>query len=93
MTEGEEELKSLLMRVKEYDENASLKLNIQETKVVASGPITLQQADGKKVEMVTDFTFWALKSLWTMTEAMKLKVACFMVEKLWQHIGKTRQHI
>ena len=84
MTEGEEELKSLLMKVKEYDENASLKLNIQETKVVASGPITLQQTDGKKVEMVTDFTFWALKSLWTMTEAMKLKVACFMVEKLGQ---------
>ena len=82
MTEGEEELKSLLMKVKEYDENASLKLNIQETKVVASGPITLQQTDGKKVEMVTDFTFWALKSLWTMTEAMKLKVACSLEGKL-----------
>ena len=63
MTKGEEELKSLLMRVKECDENASLKLNIQITKVAASGPITLQQTDGKKAEMVTDFTFWAFKSL------------------------------
>ena len=49
---------------------------------MASGPSTSWQTEGEKVEMVTDFTFWALKSLWTMTEAMKLKVACFMVEKL-----------
>ena len=82
MTKGEEELKSLLMRVKEESEKTGLKLNIQKTKIMTSGPITLQQTDGKKVEMVTDFTFWAFKSLWTMTEAMKLKVTCFMVEKL-----------
>ena len=69
MTESKEELKSLLMKVKEESENARLKLNIQKTKIMASGPISWQ-IDGGKVERVTDFIFfWAPKSLRTVTEA------------------------
>ena len=58
MAENEEELKSLLMRVKEESENAGLKLNIQKTKIMASSPITLWQTDGETMETVTDFIFW-----------------------------------
>ena len=61
MAEGEEELKSLLMKVKEESEKIGLKLNIQETKIIASGPITLWQVDGETMETVTDFIFWGFK--------------------------------
>ena len=61
----------------------SLKLNIQKTKIMASGPITSQQTDGETMETVTDFIFWAPKSLQMVTAAMKLKDACFLEEKLW----------
>ena len=63
MAENEEELKSLLMRVKEESEKAGLKLDIQKTKIMASGPITSWQIDGETVETVADFIFWAPKSL------------------------------
>ena len=82
MAEGEEELKSLLMKVKEESEKVSLKLNIQETKIKASGPITSWQIDGETVETVTDFIFWAPISLQMVTAAMKLKDACSLEEKL-----------
>ena len=62
MAESEEELQSLLMKVKEESEKAGLKLNIQKTKIMASGPITLWQIDGEKVEAVIDFIFWGSKS-------------------------------
>ena len=73
MAKSEEELKSLLMKVKEESEKVGLKLNIQKTKIMASGPITSWQIDGEKVETVTDFIFWATKSLQMVTAAMKLK--------------------
>ena len=79
MTESEGELKSLLMKVKEESEKVGLKLNIQKTKIMASGPITSQQIDG---ETVRDFIFGAPKSLQMVTAAMKLKDACFLEEKL-----------
>ena len=69
MAESEEELKSLLMKVKKV----GLKLNIQKTKIMASGPITSWEIDGETVETVTDFIFWAPKSLQMVTSAMKLK--------------------
>ena len=81
MAESEEELKSLLM--KEESEKVSLKLNIQKTKIMAFGPITSWQIDGETVETVADFIFWAPKSLEMVTEAMKLKDACSLEEKLW----------
>ena len=68
-----EELKSLLMKVKEKSEKVGLKLNIQKTKIMASGPITSWEIDGETVERVTDFIFWAPKSLQMVTAAMKLK--------------------
>ena len=77
-----EELKSLLMKVKEESEKAGLKLNIQKTKIMASGPITSRQIDGETMETVTDFIFAAPKSLWIVTSAMKLKDACSLEEKL-----------
>ena len=77
--ESEEELKSLLMKVKEESEKFALKFNIQKTKIMASGPITSWQIDG---ETVTDFIFWALKSLQMVTAAMKLKDACSLEENL-----------
>ena len=81
MAEGEEELKSLLMRVKEESEKAVLKLNLQKTKITASGPITSWEIDG---EIVSDFIFWGTpKSLQMVTAAMKLKDACSWEEKLW----------
>ena len=61
MTESEEELKSLLMKVKEESEKVGLKVNIQKTKIMASGPITSRQIDGETVERVTDFIFWGSK--------------------------------
>ena len=74
MAESFQELKSLLMKVKEESEKVSLKLNIQKTKIMASGPITSRQIDGETVETVTDFIFfWAPKSLQMVTTAMKLK--------------------
>ena len=73
MAESEEELKSLLMKVKEESEKVGLKLNIQKTKIMASGPITLQQIDGETMETVADYFFWAPKSLQMVTAAMKLK--------------------
>ena len=79
MTENEEELNSLLMKVKEESENG-LKLHIQKTKIIASGPITLRQIE--TVETVSDFSFWAPKSLQKVTAAMKLKDAYSLEEKL-----------
>ena len=81
--ESEEELKSLLMKVKEECEKAGLKLNIQKTKIMASGPTTSWQIDGETMETVTDFIFWAPKSLQMVTAAMKLKDTCSLEEKLW----------
>ena len=83
MVESEEELKSLLMKVKEESEKVGLKLNIQKTKIMASGPITSWQIDGETMETVTDLFFWILKSLQIVTTAMKLKDACSLEEKLW----------
>ena len=82
MAETEEELKSLLMKVKEESEKVGLKLNFQKTNIMASGPITSWQIDGETVETVTDFTFWAPKSLQIVATSMKLKDACSLEEKL-----------
>ena len=83
MAESEEELKSLLRKVKEESEKVGLKLNIQETKILASGPITSWEIDGETVETVFDFYFWgAPKSLQMMTAAMKLKDAYSLEGKL-----------
>ena len=79
---SEEELKSLLMKVKEESEKVGLKLNIQKTKIMASGPITSWEMDGETVETVLDFIFWAPKSLQMVTAAMKLKDTCSLEEKL-----------
>ena len=73
MVESEEELKSLLMKIKEESQKAGLKLNIQKTKIMASGPIISWQIDGETIETVTDFIFWAPKSLQMVTAAMKLR--------------------
>ena len=73
MAESEEELKSLLMKVKEESEKVALKLNIQKTKIMASGPITSWEIDGETVETVSDFIFGAPKSLQMLITAMKLK--------------------
>ena len=75
MAESEEELKHLLMNVKEENEKVGLKLNIQKTKIMTSGPITSWEIDGETVETVSDFIFWAPKSLQRVTAAMKLKDA------------------
>ena len=82
MSESEEELKNLLMKVKKESEKVGLKLNIQKTKIMASGPITSWQIDGETVETVTDFTFWSPKSLQMVTAAMKLKDAYSLEENL-----------
>ena len=82
VAESEEELKSLLMKVKEQSEKAGIKLNIQNTKIMASGPITSWQIDGETMETVTDFILGGPKSLHMVTEAMKLKDSCSMEEKL-----------
>ena len=83
MAESEEELKSLLMKVKEESEKAGLKLNIQKTKIMATGPITSWQIIGEAVETVTDFILGAPKSLQMVTAAIKLKDTCSLEEKLW----------
>ena len=83
MAESEEELKSLLMKVKVESEKVGLKLNIQKTKIMASGPIISWQIDGETVETVADFFFWAPKSLQMVTAAMKLKDAYSLEGKLW----------
>ena len=82
MAESNEELKSLLMKVKEESEKVGLKLNIQKTKIMACSLITSWEIDGETMKTVTDFLFWALKSLQMVTAAMKLKDACFLEEKL-----------
>ena len=93
MAESEEELKSLLMKLKEKSEKVGLKLNTQETKIMASGPITSWQTNGETMETVTDFIFGgAPKSLQMVTAAMKLKDACSLGEKK-KNYDKPRQHI
>ena len=82
MADSQEELKSLLMKVKEESEKPGLKLNIQKTKIMASGPIISWQIDGETMKTVTDF-FGAPKSLQMVTAAMKLKDVCSLEEKLW----------
>ena len=82
MAESEEELKSLLMKVKQESEKVGLKLNIQKTKIMASSPIISWEIDGETAETVSDFIFWAPKSLQMMTAAMKLKDAYSLEEKL-----------
>ena len=82
MAESEEELKSLLIQVKEESEKVGLKPNIQKMKIMASGPITSWQIDGETLETVTDLFWGAPKSLRIVTAAMKLKDACSLQEKL-----------
>ena len=83
MAESEEELKSLLMKVKVETEKVGLKLNIQKTKIMASGPITSWGIDGETVETVSDFIFWGSKSLKMVIAAMKLKDTYSLEGKLW----------
>ena len=82
MAESEEELKSLLMKVKEESEKVGLKPNTQKTKIMASGPITSWEIDGETVETVSDFIFWAPKSPQMVNVAMKLKDTYSLEEKL-----------
>ena len=82
MAESEKEIKSLLMKVKEENEKVGLKLNSQKTKIMASGPITSWEIDGETVETVSDFIFWAPKSLQMVIAAMKLKDAYSLEENL-----------
>ena len=83
MAESEEELKSLLLKVKEKSEKVGLKLNTQKTKIMASGPITSWQIDGETVETVSDLFWGAPKSLQMVTAAMQLKDTYSLEEKLW----------
>ena len=83
MAESEEELKSLLMKVKEESEKVGLKLNIQKTKIMAPGPIISWEIDGETVETVWDFILGVPKSLQMVVAAMKLKDAYSLEEKLW----------
>ena len=83
MVENEEEVKNLLHKVKEESEKVGLKLNIQKTKIMASGPIIPWQIDEKTMETVSDLFFWAPKSLQMVTAAMNLKDAYLLEEKLW----------
>ena len=83
MAESEEELKSLLMKVKEESEKVGLKLNIQKTRTMASGPITSWEIDGETVETVADFIFWPPKSLQMVIAAMKLKDTYSLEGKWW----------
>ena len=89
LAEIEEELKSLLMKVKEKSERAGLKLNIQKTKIMASSPITSWQTDEETMEAVTDYFLWLQKSLYMVTTAMKLKDTWLLGRKT----DKPRQHI
>ena len=83
MAESEEQLKSLLMKVKEESKKVGLNLNIQKTKIMGSGSITSWQIDGETVETVADFIFWAPKSLQMVIAAMKLKDTYSLKGKLW----------
>ena len=84
MAESEEELKALLLKVKEESEKVGLKLNIQKTQIMASGPITSWEIDGETIgNSVRLLFFWAPKSLQMVTSAMKLKEDCSLEEKLW----------
>ena len=83
MAESEEELKSLLMKVKEESEKVGLKVNIQKMKIMASSPITSWEIDGETVETVSDFIFWGSKITQMVTAAMKLKDAYSLEGKLW----------
>ena len=83
MVESEEELKNLLMKMKEESEKVGLKPNIQKTKIMACGPITSWQMDGETMETKTDFIFLGSKSLQMVTAGMKLKDTCSVEEKLW----------
>ena len=83
MAESKEKLKSLLMKVKEESEKVGLKLNIQKTKIMVSGPITSWEIDGETVETMTDYFRGAPKSLQMVAAAMKLKDTCSLEEKLW----------
>ena len=84
MTESREELKSLLMKVKEESEKTVLKLNIQKIKIMASSPITSWKIDGKMMETVMDFIFLGTKITVNVTAAMKLEDICFLEEKQWR---------
>jgi len=84
MADSEEEVKNLLMKVKEQSEKVGLKLNIQKRRISASSPMISWQIEEEKVEAVTDFISWAPKSPQTVTAAMKLKDASTLEEKLWQ---------
>ena len=90
--ESEEKIKNLLIRVKKESEKAGLKLNIQKTKIMISGPIISWQVDGETVKSVADLIFLGSKILQTVTAATKLKDACSLKEKLWQCIKKQRHH-
>ena len=95
MAENEEELKSLLMKVKAESEKVGLKLNIQKTNIMASGPISSGEIDGETMETVTGFIFWAPESLRMVTAAMKLKDTCSLEEnydKPRHHIKKQRHY-
>ena len=83
MPESEEELKSLLMKVKKESEKAGLKLNIKKTKIMVPGPIPSPQINGEQWKQWQIFFSWAPKSLWMVTSAMKLKDAFSLEEKLW----------
>ena len=83
MAESEEELKRLLMRVKEESKKVGLKLNIQKMKIMASGPITSWEIDEETVETVSDFIFWGSKIMQMVTAAMKLKDTYSLEAKLW----------
>ena len=86
MAESEEELKSLLMKVKEENEKVGLKLNIQKTKIMTSGPITSWQIDGETMKTVTDFIFLSSKTLQMVSAAMKLKDDCSLEEKFMTNL-------
>ena len=91
MAESEEELKSLLMKVKEESEDTGLKLNTQKTKIMASGPITSWQIDGKTMETMRDFILGGSKSLQMVTSAMELKDICSLAEKFYQPIQNIKK--
>ena len=82
MTESKEELNNLWVKVKQQSEKSGLKLNIQKMKIMASGPITLRQIKGEKVEAVTDLFSWGPKSLWIVMIAMEFRNTCSLEEKL-----------
>ena len=84
MAEGEEELKSLLMKLKEESKKSWLETQLLKSKIMASGPITSWQIDGEKVEQWQIWFSWSPKSLWMATAAMKLDDACSLEGKLWQ---------